>query len=73
MRNVLEESARIARGNIQSLERLNSTDFQALVFPGGFGAAKNLSDYASQGIKMTVNKEVKRVVNEFVVANKPIG
>lgn len=72
-RNVLDESARIARGNIQPLEKLKASDFQALVFPGGFGVAKNLSDYATQGTKMTVNKEIERVIDEFIVASKPIG
>ncbi|CAF0822760.1 unnamed protein product [Brachionus calyciflorus] len=72
-RNVLQESARIARGSIQSLEKLNSSDFDALVLPGGFGVAKNLSDYALNGPKMTVYKEVERVVGEFLLANKPMG
>ncbi|RNA30271.1 ES1 mitochondrial-like [Brachionus plicatilis] len=72
-RNVLEESARIARGNIQALEKLKASDYHALVFPGGFGAAKNLSNYATQGTKMTVDKEIERVVDEFIVASKPIG
>ena len=72
-RNVLQESARIARGNIKSLNKLNASDFSALVIPGGFGVAKNLSTYALNGPGMTVIKDLERVVGEFVVANKPIG
>ena len=41
-RNVLVESARIARGNISPLSTLSATSYDAVVFPGGFGAAKNL-------------------------------
>lgn len=55
------------------MEKLKASDYHALVFPGGFGAAKNLSDYATQGTKMTVNKEIERVVDEFILASKPIG
>jgi len=42
VRNVLVESARIARGNVKPLEQLSAAQFDAVVFPGGFGAAKNL-------------------------------
>ncbi len=48
-RNVLEESARIARGNCKDLKELKSSDFDVLIIPGGFGAAKNLSDFAFLG------------------------
>jgi enhancing lycopene biosynthesis protein 2 len=53
-RNVLLESARIARGNVKPLTELKASDYDALVVPGGFGVAKNLSDYAFKGDKMTV-------------------
>lgn len=67
------ESARIARGNIQALDKLKGSRFDALIVPGGFGAAKNLCSYALNGEKMTVNPEMERVINEFVVGTKPIG
>jgi enhancing lycopene biosynthesis protein 2 len=72
-RNVLVESARLARGNIKPIEKLIGAQHDALVIPGGFGAAKNLSDYAIRETSMSVNKEVVRVLNEFIIASKPIG
>lgn len=72
-RNVLAESARIARGQIQDLRELHERDFDAIVFPGGYGAAKNLSSWASDGAKAKVNPEVERVLREFHKAGKPIG
>lgn len=72
-RNVLVESARIARGKVDSLANLSVAGFDAVVFPGGFGAAKNLSTFAVDGPEMKVNEEVKRVVTEFHANNKPIG
>jgi len=72
-RNVLTEASRIARGEIKPLSELTANDADALVFPGGFGAAKNLSTFAFDGADCTVNKDVERVVKEFVAAKKPIG
>lgn len=72
-RNVLRESARIARGEIQPLSALHAADFDAVVFPGGFGAAKNLCDFAVKGDQCVVDPEVRRVVEEFHGAGKPIG
>ncbi len=72
-RNVLVESARIARGKIQNLKNVKSSDLDALIMPGGFGAAKNLSNFAIQGVDARVNPEVKRLLNEMVSAGKPIG
>lgn len=72
-RNVLQEAARIARGKISLLNELKAQDFDALIFPGGFGAAKNLCTYAFYGAAMEVNTEVERVITEFHAANKPIG
>jgi enhancing lycopene biosynthesis protein 2 len=72
-RNVLVESARIARGNIQSLDSLKVDQFDAVVFPGGFGAAKNLSTFAVDGAKMKVNKDVENTIKSFHSAKKPIG
>ncbi|KAH3717046.1 hypothetical protein DPMN_059826 [Dreissena polymorpha] len=72
-RNVLVESARIARGKISPLSNLKAADFDAVVFPGGFGAAKNLSTFAMDGAKMTVHTDVVRVVKDFHGHGKPIG
>lgn len=72
-RNMLAEAARIARGDIQPLTALKAGDFDAVVFPGGFGAAKNLFTYALEGTNAVVIPEVERVVCEFHTAHKPIG
>lgn len=72
-RNVLVESARIARGDIKSLDEFNVNKFDALIFPGGFGAAKNLSSVAFKGAEAEVDEEVERAVKEMLVAKKPIG
>lgn len=72
-RNVLVESARIARGKITDLAKLSTKDHDAVIFPGGFGAAKNLSTFAVDGKDCKVNGEVERVLKEFHKAGKPIG
>jgi enhancing lycopene biosynthesis protein 2 len=72
-RNVLVESARIARGKISALSGLNVGEYDAVVFPGGFGAAKNLSTFAVDGTGCKVNPDVERVLKEFHEAKKPIG
>nr|F1QCN0.1 RecName: Full=Glutamine amidotransferase-like class 1 domain-containing protein 3, mitochondrial; Flags: Precursor [Danio rerio] len=72
-RNVLSESARIARGNITDLAKLSASNHDAIIFPGGFGAAKNLSTFAIDGMDCEVNKEVERVLKDFHKAGKPIG
>ncbi|GAB4547176.1 MAG: isoprenoid biosynthesis glyoxalase ElbB [Phycisphaerales bacterium] len=72
-RNVLVESARIARGAIEPLDALNVDDFDALFAPGGFGAAKNLSSFAFDGAGCTVDPGFERVLKEFRSAGKPIG
>jgi len=72
-RNVLTESARISRGNIKPLLELKAADFSAVVFPGGYGAAKNLSTFASKGEHCTIQTDVERVIKEFHAAKKPIG
>lgn len=71
-RNVLVESARIARGEIDPLANADMANLDALVLPGGFGAALNLSDFASQGADATVNADLLRLVADAVVAKKPI-
>merc|ERR1712187_827826 len=72
-RNVLEESARICRGNVKDLASLEAKDFDAAIFPGGFGAAKNLSDLAVKGPDVTLNADVDRVIKEFCKAGKAQG
>ena len=72
-RNVLVESARIARGNIKDLKDVRAVDLDALIIPGGFGAAKNLSNFAVKGPEATVNPEVQRILKEMVDASKPVG
>ncbi len=72
-RNVLIESARIARGNIQDLAKFNATDFDALIFPGGVGAAKNLCSYAFDGPDCTVQPDVERAIKTMHAAGRPIG
>ncbi|XP_029968230.1 glutamine amidotransferase-like class 1 domain-containing protein 3A, mitochondrial [Salarias fasciatus] len=72
-RNVLVESARLARGNIQDLSKLSVKEHDAVIFPGGFGAAKNLCTWAVQGKDCSVNEEVKAVLQAFHGEGKPIG
>lgn len=73
VRNVLTESARIARGKIRDLAEVSAMDFDAIFFPGGYGAAKNLCTFATQGTNCTVNAQVERIINETFEAKKPIG
>lgn len=72
-RNVLTESARIARGNIKPLDVFSADDFDALIIPGGFGAAKNLCNWAFRGTDCTVNPDVETAVRAMFDAGKPIG
>lgn len=72
-RNVLTESARIARGQIKDLAEYDPNNYDALIFPGGFGAAKNLCDFAFEGANCTVNSEVEKAILKTAGKNKPIG
>ncbi len=72
-RNVLIESARIARGDIRDIADVRADELDALIFPGGFGAAKNLCDFASKGSDCTVHSEVSRLVREIIAAKKPLA
>ncbi|ACZ75209.1 isoprenoid biosynthesis glyoxalase ElbB [Dickeya parazeae] len=72
-RNVLAESARIARGKIQPLSSADPQQLDALIVPGGFGAAKNLSDFATRGTDCEIDKELKILTREIHKKNKPIG
>jgi enhancing lycopene biosynthesis protein 2 len=72
-RNVLVESARIARGNIKPLTSLEMRNFDALIFPGGFGVAKNLCSFAFKGADCDVHPQVTKVVRDAVSLRKPVG
>lgn len=72
-RNVLEESARLARGKVRPLSEYRASQFDGIIFPGGFGVAKNLCSYAIDGNDFTVNSEVEKVINETAQLQKPIG
>jgi len=72
-RNVLVESARIARGSISDIQDISAKDLDALIIPGGLGAIKNLSDFAFKGEKAQVNNDVQRLITELSEAGKPIG
>ena len=72
-RNVLIESARICRGNIKDIKELNSNNFDCILFPGGFGAAKNLCSFAVDGANMKINKDVEDVIKKFKNESKPMG
>lgn len=72
-RNVLVESARIARGEIKPVAECKPEDFDAIILPGGFGAAKNLCTFAVDGADCKVNEEVLAVCKAFAAADKPAG
>ena len=72
-RNVMVEASRITRGDIQPLTALNADDFDALIVPGGFGAAKNLCDFALKGTEATINNAMFDACAQFAKAAKPAG
>ncbi len=72
-RNVLVESARIARGNIKDIKDVQADDLDGLVLPGGFGAAKNLTNFADEGLDCEIHREVRRLIKQLVVRQKPIA
>lgn len=72
-RNVLVEAARIARGEIKDLADAKASDFDAAILPGGFGAAKNLSDFAVKGSDCSVNDDLVRFIKGFAKDKKPVG
>ena len=72
-RNVLIESARIARGKISDLANFDPTSVQAMVLPGGFGAAKNLSSFATEGADCTINVDVEAAIKGMILLNKPVA
>ncbi len=72
-RNVLVESARIARGVITDLEQIDTLNLDALILPGGYGAAKNLSNFNTHQADCEVDKKVAAVLQSFFKAGKPLG
>jgi enhancing lycopene biosynthesis protein 2 len=72
-RNVLVESARLARGDIHNITSANVNEFDAAIYPGGFGAALNLCDFATNGIEHTVQKDVLDLAKALAAAKKPQG
>jgi enhancing lycopene biosynthesis protein 2 len=72
-RNVLVEAARLARGNVKPITEAKIEDFDALIIPGGFGAAKNLCNFAVKGSDMTVQAEVLAFAQGMSQAGKPVG
>ena len=72
-RNVMVEAARIARGAIKPLKDFHAADYNAIIFPGGFGAAKNLCTFAFDGIDCEVNPDVENAIKAIAEAGKPIG
>jgi len=73
IRNVLTESARIARGDIQPLSQADAIQLDALIVPGGFGAAKNLSNFATAGAACEIDADLTRLVQAMHQAKKPMG
>ncbi len=70
---LMQDSARISRGEISDIKNLKASDFDAIIFPGGFGAATKLSNWAEKGAACTVLADVERVIREFNNQDKPIG
>ena len=72
-RNVLEESARIARGNIKDIRDVSANDLDGLIIPGGSGPITNLSDFAEKGTACSLNGDVRKMIRDMHAAGKPIG
>jgi len=72
-RNIFIESARIAKGDINTLDKANVKDFDALVIPGGFGVVKNFSNIASSNNNFQVTSPLKELITTFFHHKKPIG
>lgn len=72
-RNVLVEAARIARGKIRDVKTVKATEIDALIFPGGYGAAKNLCNFAAKGKDAKIHPDVAHLVTNMIQAKKPVG
>lgn len=73
VRNILTESARIARGKVHDIGSVKTGELDAVIVPGGFGVAKNLCDYAIKGPDCTVQPDVARLIQTVHAAGKPVG
>jgi len=73
IRNILDEASRIARGNISALNKLNIDEYDALILPGGYGVAKNLSSYAFEGTDCIIQDDIREIIEAFYEKQKPIG
>lgn len=71
-RNILIEASRIARGEIHDLSQLKAEDFDGIAFPGGYGAALHLCNFAEKGANCDVLPDAARVIKEFHSQSKPI-
>ena len=72
-RNVVVESARIARGQVTDVNDVNVDDLDALIITGGFGAALNHCSFAVDGPDCQVDAGVEKLIKAFYSAQKPIG
>ncbi|ONN51813.1 isoprenoid biosynthesis protein, partial [Acinetobacter genomosp. 33YU] len=72
-RNILQEAGRIARGEISSISQLDENEFDGLIIPGGFGVAKNLSNFAFKGAEARIHGTVASILKAFHQSKKPIG
>ncbi|MCK4342974.1 MAG: isoprenoid biosynthesis glyoxalase ElbB [Phycisphaerae bacterium] len=72
-RNILKESARIARGEIRDVATVKADELDALIMPGGLGAAKNLSNFAEKGTDCSIDPGVEKLVSDCLAAGKPVG
>jgi len=72
-RNVLVEAARIARGNIKSLGEVDAADFDGAILPGGYGAVKNLCNFAEKGENFEIHPQVEKFLKGLIAAKKPVG
>lgn len=71
-RSVLVESARIARGKIKNIKEVQPSDLDAVIFPGGYGAAKNLCNFAEKGAEATIHPDVAKLLQQMAAEKKPI-
>ncbi len=72
-RNILIESARIARGKVKTIQEVSADELDGIIIPGGFGAVLNLSNYFEKGIEMSVDLELEKLLKYIHKKNKPIG
>ena len=73
VRNVLVESARIARGKVEDISKIDLSKLDAIILPGGFGVAKNLSTLAFDGANGKINEQLNKLLNDAIELQKPIG